>query len=114
MSVNGKENERFGVQKMTEAIDQVADSANNLKEEAAALARQKGWTEPQRYDYDTYNADPKPGEGAGLTDLPEWASNAAKYEWKEEYGDVGPRNEELEKMLFHDEYLNRAGNKFDR
>ncbi|QSS64054.1 DEAD-box protein [Histoplasma capsulatum] len=36
------------------------------------------------------------------------------YEWKEEYGDVGPRNEELEKMLFHDEYLNRAGNKFDR
>ncbi|KAG5297898.1 DEAD-box protein [Histoplasma ohiense] len=114
MSVNGKENERFGVQKMTEAIDQVTDSANNLKEEAAALARQKGWTEPQRYDYDTYNADPKPGEGAGLTDLPEWASNAAKYEWKEEYGDVGPRNEELEKMLFHDEYLNRAGNKFDR
>ncbi|EGC41698.1 DEAD/DEAH box RNA helicase [Histoplasma capsulatum var. duboisii H88] len=99
---------------MTEAIDQVADSANNLKEEAAALARQKGWTEPQRYDYDTYNADPKPGEGAGLSDLPEWASNAAKYEWKEEYGDVGPRNEELEKMLFHDEYLNRAGNKFDR
>ncbi|OJD19505.1 hypothetical protein AJ78_00574 [Emergomyces pasteurianus Ep9510] len=116
MSADGKENERFGTQGMAEAIDQVADSASasNLKVEAAALAREKGWAEPQRYDYDTYNAPSKPGDDAGLTDLPEWASNAAKYEWKEEYGDVGPRNDELEKMLFHNEYLNRAGNKFDR
>ncbi|KAK2742946.1 hypothetical protein FQN57_005076 [Myotisia sp. PD_48] len=68
---------------------------------AAALAREKGWSEPQRYNYEAYNATTK-------DELP-WASSSAKYEWKEEYGDVGPPNEELEKMLFNDEYIPRVG-----
>ncbi|KAI5296682.1 hypothetical protein KEM52_000006 [Ascosphaera acerosa] len=45
---------------------------------------------------------------------PEWASSAAKYEWREEFGDVGPRNEALEKMLFHSDLISRAGASFDK
>ncbi|PGH12646.1 hypothetical protein AJ79_04144 [Helicocarpus griseus UAMH5409] len=114
MSADGEGN--FGTQEMAEAIDQAAAPASNLNAEAAALAREKGWVEPQRYDYGTYNAPPpKPGDDGGFTaDLPEWASSAAKYEWKEEYGDVGPRNEELENMLFHSEHINRMGDHFER
>jgi ATP-dependent RNA helicase DDX3X len=37
-------------------------------------------------------------------------SDAAIYEWDDEFGDVGEPNPELEKMLFHDENLQRAGN----
>jgi ATP-dependent RNA helicase DDX3X len=31
----------------------------------------------------------------------------------EEYGDIGPPNPELEEMLFHNEYINRVGIKFE-
>ncbi|KAI1960380.1 hypothetical protein LOZ58_004103 [Ophidiomyces ophidiicola] len=75
--------------------------------EAAALAREKGWAEPQRYDYAVYTT--QPGDPSSDVNDSQWASNAVKYEWKDEYGDVGPRNEELEQMLFRDEYTNRAG-----
>ncbi|KAI5289115.1 hypothetical protein KEM54_004390 [Ascosphaera aggregata] len=47
-------------------------------------------------------------------EFPLWASSAAKYEWKEEYGDVGPRNEALEKILFHSDLISRAGTAFER
>ncbi|EER24484.1 hypothetical protein D8B26_005191 [Coccidioides posadasii str. Silveira] len=86
----------------------------NMNSEAAALAREKGWAEPQHYNYATYNASPLTGGAtSGEYEAPTWASTAAKYEWKDEYGDVGPRNEELEQMLFRDEYTNRAGNLFE-
>lgn len=67
--------------------------------------RQAGWVEPVKYDYDTYNADRKDLEATeGQSDLPSWAANATKYEWSDEYGDVGPAHPELEKMLFRDEF----------
>ena len=64
--------------------------------------RDAGWVEPQKYDYETYNANPK--ELATQLDLPSWAANAAKYEWSDEYGDIGPAHPELEKMLFGTEF----------
>ncbi|KAK2760494.1 hypothetical protein FQN53_007874 [Emmonsiellopsis sp. PD_33] len=111
MSAAGEEN--LNMQSVGEAVAQTENgTSGNLNAEAAALAREKGWSEPQQYDYEAYNAPPKPVEGVIVGDV-EWASNAAKYEWKEEYGDVGPKNEELEQMLFRSEFLNRAGTKFD-
>lgn len=62
------------------------------------------WTAPVAFDYQGFNE-------AGFT---EWAGNAARYEWKDEYGDVGPRNEELEKQLFQVDYISRAGHRLDR
>ncbi|KAL8846889.1 MAG: hypothetical protein Q9221_008055 [Calogaya cf. arnoldii] len=37
------------------------------------------------------------------TAVPEWAANATRYEWKDEYGDVGPEDPQLEQMLFQAE-----------
>lgn len=80
--------------------------------------REAGWSEPQAFDY--ANADAKPSDAAplapaeGTEEVPGWAHNAAKYEWSEEYGDVGPEIPELEAQLFQSEFLNRRGVKFDK
>lgn len=60
------------------------------------------WNDPTPFDYENLT---KP-ESA------EWAGNAARYEWKDEYGDVGPANEELERQLFEVEYRSTAGARF--
>ncbi|KAI5300692.1 hypothetical protein KEM56_002263 [Ascosphaera pollenicola] len=114
---------------------QVVAPVNNMNAEAAARAREHGWSEPQQYDYQKYQAPIKPNpaaaaagtEGEATADpavtgvdvedgeeFPQWASSAAKYEWKEEYGDVGPRNEALEQMLFHSDLISRAGTCFEK
>lgn len=62
------------------------------------------WSVPIAFDYEGFNA-------ANFT---EWAGNATRYEWKDEYGDVGPHNEELEKQLFQVDYISRAGHRLDR
>lgn len=83
-------------------------------EEACRGARKAGWVEPEAYDYNAAAAPPgaqavqDPNEEA-----PAWAHNASKYEWQEEYGDVGPRIQELEEELFRSEFLNRRGIKFE-
>lgn len=60
------------------------------------------WIPRLAYNYETYTATRDPelprGEAFG-----QWAASGARYEWKEEYGDVAPRDERLEKMLFGDD-----------
>lgn len=68
--------------------------------------RNAGWVEPVKFNYDVYNANPKDiaagsAEAADQPSLPAWAANATKYEWSDEYGDVGPAHPELEKQLFN-------------
>lgn len=88
--------------------------ATNVKNEAvAAQAAEHGWVKPSIYDYSLYAAAEKPSSanqipearaneeaGQTTTDVPVWASDAARYEWKEEYGEVGPAVESLERQLF--------------
>lgn len=87
-------------------------------ENVVARVRDLGWAEPEKYDYDTYNAGPKPREERVAFEegkhLPAWAANAQKYEWSDEYGDIGPRQEQLENMLFRGEHINRTGIAFDK
>ena len=52
-------------------------------------------------------------DGAYTAEVPTWASNAVKYEWNDEYGDVGPAHPVLEKQLFKDRFIARAGQKLD-
>lgn len=63
-----------------------------------------GWGAPVAFEYH---------QGKD-TDFTGWAGNATRYEWKDEYGDIGPRNEELEKQLFHGDHLSRVGLRLDR
>ncbi|PKY07867.1 DEAD/DEAH box RNA helicase [Aspergillus campestris IBT 28561] len=93
-------------------LKDITDGSLNKKTEASNVAREKGWVAPESYDYAKYTYDPlkKPEEQQNLDDqAPTWAANAAKYEWNDEYGDVGPANAQLEEMLFRSEFINRAG-----
>ena len=104
------------------------DSLNNVTnimaktslrdEDAAARVRDLGWAEPEKYDYDKYNAGSMPREERVAFEesknLPAWSANAQKYEWSDEYGDIGPRHEQLENMLFRGEHINRTGIAFDK
>ncbi|PYH84840.1 putative DEAD/DEAH box RNA helicase [Aspergillus uvarum CBS 121591] len=102
----------FNMSSLGTALDDVTNSQDNKENDASNLARAKGWVAPESYDYDKYTAASAPDQPAGDSgdgQLPEWAANAAKYEWKDEYGDVGPEIPELEEQLFRNEFINRAG-----
>ena len=108
-----------------------SDMAATLPEDAKATTkgtdrlteqqlREAGWAEKQAYNYDSAMAKPSEGAAPGPAieaagdDGPGWAHNAARYEWSEDYGDVGPKIRELEEQLFKSEFLNRRGVKFDK
>lgn len=86
------------------SLPQEASGVDQPSSDPTEQAATRGWTEPVAFEYQQYNDK----------DFTEWAGNATRYEWKDEYGDVGPRNEELEKQLFQAEYLARAGQRLDR
>ncbi|KAI9037081.1 DEAD/DEAH box helicase [Aspergillus affinis] len=95
----------------TTEMDTVLQDMANVQ---VSAAQEKGWGKPESYDYTKYGSSlsplPKPSEEESPElEIPEWAANAAKYEWKDEYGDVGPKSAELEEQLFRSEYINRAG-----
>lgn len=83
----------------------------------AQLARDKGWVEQQNFNYE---ATVPPQEEAADMNLPTgselqgWMSRARKYEWKEEYGNVGPEDPDLEKELFGSELRLKKGVEFDK
>ncbi|KAF1992322.1 putative DEAD/DEAH box RNA helicase [Aulographum hederae CBS 113979] len=109
----------FETSAMVEAVDEITNEVaegsqasevvpyephpNTLltKEELAAKARDSGWVVPQPYNYDVYTSDNK--------DDGEWGASSAKYEWNDDYGEVGPKIPELEAQLFKGEYTMRIG-----
>ncbi|KAI5788587.1 P-loop containing nucleoside triphosphate hydrolase protein [Pyronema domesticum] len=60
------------------------------------------WIPRQAYDYQAYTAQKDADHPRGAP-YGQWAASGARYEWKEEFGDVAPRDERLEKMLFGDD-----------
>lgn len=46
--------------------------------------------------------------------LPVWAANARRYEWSDEFGDVGPEDKELEKLLFADDNKMEVGDHLEK
>ncbi|GFN15046.1 DEAD/DEAH box helicase [Aspergillus tubingensis] len=102
----------FNVSDMSTALKESTGNQSSNPTEASNAAREKGWTTPKGYDYEKYTSTLPPlnqPQGDNQEELPEWAAQAAKYEWKDEFGDVGPQNPELEEMLFRSEYTNRTG-----
>jgi ATP-dependent RNA helicase DDX3X len=108
---------------MAEALPTAKPSSEILVTQNTVAALKKnpqeaGWVEKQPYDYDTYNKSSKElldeGVAPGGLGAQDWASNAAKYEWDEEYGDVGPAFPELEAQLFGGEFRMRTGIEFSK
>ena len=67
------------------------------------------WAPKIKYNYAVYNASSREEQEALKDELPNWAASAEKYEWKDDYGDIGPEHPELEKQLFGGEFLVRSG-----
>lgn len=76
-----------------------------------------GWVPKTEYDYDTYNKSTKElfeSQAESDSARVDWASNAAVYEWDDEFGDIGPEHAELEKMLFASEFHMKSGIEFKK
>ncbi|ETN38149.1 uncharacterized protein HMPREF1541_07773 [Cyphellophora europaea CBS 101466] len=115
----------FDTADMASALPQVTNGtkagANGPIKDQQAFdkAREQGWVAPEAYNYDTSankvanniaDSQPTPGE---QYNAPKWAHEAAKYEWRDEYGDVGPKFKELEDQLFHGQHIMRKGDNYD-
>ncbi|KAF1810943.1 putative DEAD/DEAH box RNA helicase [Eremomyces bilateralis CBS 781.70] len=90
-----------------------------LNKEADASDDDNGWQDPTDYDYEAY----KEGRAALLNPLESeqseraerrWASSAVRYEWSDEFGDVGPADPEVEKALFDKLFMLGTGMNFDQ
>jgi ATP-dependent RNA helicase DDX3X len=96
------------------------------KEVGAAQTKnpqEHGWVPKTDYDYSTYmkstkelaeaEAAAKESAAPGV-EVGGWASNAAIYDWDDDFGDVGPRHPELEKQLFGSDNHVRMGIQFEK
>lgn len=104
------------------ALSDVTNKIGNVQVNGAALDRVKEakWGAPQGFNYTKYNAGPRDQTApASEPDQPQedasdWAANAAKYEWNDDYGDIGPDHKELENILFGDEHKMQQGEEFSK
>lgn len=74
-------------------------------EEFQQAARAHGWAAPIPVNHETYAAQ-------GI-DHATWQGASARYEWKDEYGDVTPRVPQLEEILFRGNNRVRVGENID-
>lgn len=96
------------------ALQDVTNSLANthMDHDAAQRARDHGWSEQHKFDYEALKA--KPNDKDGSATGPVWAANAKKYEWDDDYGDVGPVHEQLELELFGKEHVVKKGQDYER
>jgi ATP-dependent RNA helicase DDX3X len=110
----------WGTDAMAAALPTTEEAAATFESapEVRKNPQEAGWVAKQSYDYDTYNKSSKELMDAGATgsglESRAWASNAVRYEWNDEYGDVVPRFEELEKQLFGLEFRPSKGIDFTK
>ena len=103
-----------------QVLADVTNKVSNVQvqEDARHRVKEANWGDRQEFDYAKYTAGPGDKVASDLgksqADVPTWAANAAKYEWADEYGDVGPEHKDLEKILFGDEHKMEQGNKFSK
>lgn len=111
MSTHGEDNALTDV---TNTMSTTAIRVGNT--DALKRVRDAQWAEPQKFNYESYNADTREQREAveAKDDVPAWAANATKYEWSEEYGEVGPAHPQLEQQLFGDENQVRQGDDFEK
>lgn len=100
----------WGTPDVAQASPAAAPVPATPAEDAGAGPRARGWVQPEAYNYARYSQasrdDPDAVaafEAAAANNQGGYAHNAPIYEWKGEYGDVGPRFLDIEAMLFGDE-----------
>lgn len=113
---NTQPSKSTGDEKKSETNTEIKTETNTEnKTEAEAKAQ---WVPREAYDYKLYNAISKEAreeiEANPQAELPDWAANAQKYEWDDEYGDIGPEHPELEKQLFGADFIVRSGQELEK
>lgn len=78
------------------------------RDEARAKVKQHQWVAKVPLNYELYNQTDN-RQIMNADGEPAWLMNAVKYEWKEEFGEVGPENPVLETQLYHSEHTVRRG-----
>lgn len=86
-----------------EATEAPAVQSVNPFADAEKVSELKDWVKPVAYDYARF------GGGAGINETDTWGASGHRYEWLEEYGDVGPKVPELELMLYGPENRTSQG-----
>lgn len=106
----------FNTDGLAEALPAVTNGSGPPKDQdAIELSRKSGWSAPEPIQYPRDNvADSQPAPGEVTNTESEWAHSAEKYEWKDEYGDVGPAITELEEQLFNKDYKPQIGDQLDK
>ena len=84
----------------------IGDSTSDDRDKAQE-AKEHGWSAPIPLDYESLMLSNKELRAEG--ELPSWMANAGTYEWKDEYGEVGPEDEDLEKIIFDPALSANAG-----
>ena len=88
-------------------------SAVAAADDKSRVAREHGWVPPVKYDYEAFNSTREELEAAQkatpTAEAPTWAATATRYEWLDEYGDVGPAIPQLEDELFRSETTVKQG-----
>lgn len=77
-----------------------------------STARAHWGVEKTPYDYETYIKGNKELHDENLANgvaEGQWSSDAARYEWSDEFGDVGPEFPELEAQLFNSDIHVKTG-----
>lgn len=89
------------------AVADDAAAASKTDQKAADLQRatEAGWQKPIPFEY---GAAPSEADAGNEPDVP-WLSDAVVYEWIDEYGEIGPPDEQLEKQLYEDEAIQQRG-----
>ena len=102
---------------LADVTNKLAATGVVVRDEAAIKrVKEADWSVPEKYNYDSYNAGNKEEYEALIAAqqvVPEWASNAVRYEWSDDFGDVGPESKELEEILFGDAYKMTEGAKME-
>lgn len=100
--------------KLTSLVVAIMDDWNGPSQALSDISnRNTGGVGNVQSAADSKWSQPRPDNEAGPNRESGWFSEARRYEWNEAYGDVGPRDEELEKDLFFDEHRVRRGIQFD-
>jgi len=96
---------------MSDSGDPIIDDATaaRMKQQADAVAaaRDAGWNNPIPFNYESVQGGQAAPDESRDNAL--WLADAAIYEWQDDFGDVGPENPELEKILYDSDNAMRAG-----
>lgn len=95
-----------GVQTNGAAVTDAAAAKAQQKADDLQRATEAGWQKPIPFEYQAAGGEEGSDDGH---DNSKWLSDAVVYEWIDEYGDVGPRDEALEKQLYEDPDIQRQG-----